>query len=66
MLDIKPYREREGLSQMALAHKSGVGQTTISAIERGEMVPTVEIAQRIARALGCTVDELLKEEKPPA
>ena len=62
MLDIKPYRERAGLSQMALAIKANVGQTTISAIERGEMVPTIEIAQRLARALDCTVDKLLEPD----
>jgi len=36
-LKIKDMRERAKLSQVELAERSGVGQTTISKIERGEM-----------------------------
>lgn len=57
-------RERERLehSQRQLAALVGVGKTTIGEIERGERLPNVVTAIRIARALHTTVEELWSED----
>lgn len=58
-LRIRELRLRLGLSQSALADKSGVPQTTISAIETSNKL-TYETALKLAKALGVTVDDLSK------
>ena len=62
MSQLKAKRVEMGWSQQHLADESGVGQTTISAIERGAMVPTIEIAVKIAHAMKCSIDELFIKE----
>lgn len=56
---IRQRRETAGLSQIALAESVGVDARTIGAYERGEYHLPLEVAGRIALALGCTVDEFL-------
>jgi transcriptional regulator with XRE-family HTH domain len=43
----------------ALADKAGVSKSMISKIERDEVQPTLDIAARIAKALGKTLSEML-------
>lgn len=57
---IKEIREAAGMSQEALATASGVTRVSISRYESGERVPPLDIAARIARALNCKIDDLLK------
>ena len=47
-----------GITQADLAASAGVGANYIPRLERGEMVPSVEAAWRIARALGISLDAL--------
>lgn len=58
---IKTYRDKRGLSQVSLADKSGVPQTTISTIEHGAN-PSWEIMKKLALALNITVDDLMGTE----
>ncbi|MCL1692888.1 MAG: helix-turn-helix domain-containing protein [Actinomycetia bacterium] len=44
-------RKRAGLTQVELASRSGIGQSEISRIERGESNPTVETLSRLGRSL---------------
>ena len=61
---IKALRERQGMSQSMLSQKSGVKQQTISMLETGERkMPRIDTAKKLADALGCTVDDLLKDAK---
>lgn len=55
--NLKRLRDREGLSQSALAKKAGVAQQLISQLERGINVTTKKLPQ-IARALRATIEEL--------
>jgi len=48
-------RKRIGLTQVELASRSGVGQSEISRIERGESNPTVETLSRIGRSLNLSL-----------
>ena len=51
-------RTERGITQSELALTAGVGANYIPRLERGEMVPSVEAAFRIARALGVSLDSL--------
>lgn len=58
-LNLHRISEGKGWPQIELAKRSGVSQAFISQIEKGERVPTVFVAKRIADALAMTVDELI-------
>ena len=65
---VKAMRLRKGWTQADFAEKSGVPQSTISAIETGVRKPTFETIRMIAAGLGCSVDELMGDgvqEKTP-
>lgn len=62
MKNIKERREALHMSQEDLAVKSSVSRVSIARYEAGERIPNVDIAARIAAALGCTVDELITEK----
>lgn len=56
------YREARKLSQNQLARITGIAQTTISAIERGEADPRLRTVIILSRALGVSIDELVQDE----
>jgi XRE family transcriptional regulator, regulator of sulfur utilization len=53
-------RKKKALSQYALAKYAGVSREYVRKLEAGECDPTVGMLQRLARALGVPVVELLK------
>jgi putative molybdopterin biosynthesis protein len=55
---VRRRRLAVGLSQSALAERCGLTRQAVSAIEAGQYVPNTVVALRLARALGCTVEEL--------
>ena len=57
---LKDLRERKKLKQEDLAERLGVVQSTISMWETGNALPRSETLKRLAKILGCTIDELLK------
>ena len=58
---IKEFRLKTGLSQDDLARKAGVAYTTLTKIETGVIKnPSVMITAKIAKALGISIDELMK------
>ena len=57
---LKEKRAEAGLTQAELAQKAGVTTRTIQNYEMGERVPSnLGIAQKLADALGTTVEYLL-------
>jgi transcriptional regulator with XRE-family HTH domain len=56
---LRHWRERRGLSVRKLAERAGVGLVTVSRIENGHMSPTVAMLEKLARALGVTVRDLI-------
>lgn len=62
-LNIKLLRVKLGMSQEVLAEKSDLSQTSIGAIERATSVPSLETLDRIAKALGVTLPELVDVSK---
>ena len=63
-ITLKDMRIRRGWSQVELSERSGVPQPMISEIETGSVkAPQVPTLYALARALRCTVDDLIQEEK---
>jgi transcriptional regulator with XRE-family HTH domain len=59
--NVRRLRKEQGLSQEALADRAGLHRTYVGAVERGERNITLVSANRIARALGLELSELLKD-----
>ena len=59
---IKVLRKAKGSRQEDLAAAVGVSRQTIIAIENDKYNPTLELAMRLARYLGTTVEELFQLE----
>ena len=62
-LRMKSARVAMDLSQQQLADLIGVSRQTISAIEKGDYNPTINLCIAICRELGKTLDELFWEEQ---
>ena len=60
-LRLKAARAGLDLSQQDLAERVGVSRQTISAIEKGDYNPTINLCVSICKALGKTLDELFWE-----
>lgn len=60
---IRLLRMRRNLSQQALADQIGVSKVTISSLEVGKMVLSLDYMKRIARALGIPPVDLLNEDE---
>ena len=59
-LRLRELREERGFSQYGLAEASGVGRSTIAALEAGERGAHPTTVHALARALGVTVPELYR------
>lgn len=59
--NIKKYRNKLGITQDDLVRNSGVKHTTLTKIE-GDFVqkPSVQVIAKIAKALGVSIEDLLK------
>ena len=57
-LRLKSARAALDLSQQELADRIGVSRQTISAIEKGDYNPTINLCISICRVLGKSLDEL--------
>lgn len=58
---MRRVRTRVGLSQEVLAQKTKLHRTTMSEIERGISNVSIDAGERIARALGVRLSELIAE-----
>lgn len=57
-LRLKSARAALDISQQKLAEMVGVSRQTISAIEKGDYNPTINLCISICKVLGKTLDEL--------
>lgn len=59
---ISTIRKQRGLTQLELAQRIGVTQSTVSEWESGAKFPRVTNLQAMAQALDCTADDLLRAD----
>lgn len=58
---IANLRKEKGWSQVELANESGVSREMISKYERGQAIPSVDAAKKIADAFSVSLDYLVGE-----
>lgn len=58
---MRKARLNQDLSQEELAHEADSNRTYISDVERGRRNPSIEVVERIAKALGVSMGSLLDE-----
>lgn len=58
---VRRLREAADVSQEALAADAGLHRTYISMLERGVRMPSILVAQQVAKALGTTMGALLTQ-----
>jgi transcriptional regulator with XRE-family HTH domain len=56
---LKEARERAGLSQVALAERTGLSLRSIQNWEQGHRTPRVSVVVTLARAVGVSAERLL-------
>jgi transcriptional regulator with XRE-family HTH domain len=60
-LAIRRHRDEMGVSQEGLAEIIGCHRNYVGLLERGEQNVTIDMIARVAKALGCTVTDLVGE-----
>lgn len=55
---LRAHRRAAGLTQAALAEAVGVSRKTVNTIENNVYTPSTELALKLSRALGVSVEEL--------
>ena len=63
---LRKKRLNAGLSQAELAAMLGTVQSAVSAWESGEKMPRASQLPALAKALGCSIDELYSREEESA
>jgi transcriptional regulator with XRE-family HTH domain len=63
---LKQFRQRAGLSISQLASHSGVDYMQISRYEKGQTLPSLDTAVRLAIVLQVPLDDLVTGTAPPA
>lgn len=57
--NVQRLRKEAGISQEDFAHAAGVARSYMSDVERGARNPTLNVVERIAKALGVSPSALL-------
>lgn len=57
---LREVRARLNLTQADLAGMAGVSRKTINTVENGVFIPSTDLALKVARALGTTVEEIFQ------
>ena len=63
---LQKERERQNLSMTVLAERSGISQPSVSYIERGLRIPSLDTLLRIAAALNVDLGALIQRASKPA
>lgn len=61
--NVRKFRIRNGFSLRGLADVLRISHTTVSKIEKGELIPSSELLIKISKAFNVKVSELFKEPK---
>jgi len=58
--NLRRARERLGITQEEVGHRSGVHPTEVSRIEAGKRDPRISTLERLAKAVGVPPSDLLR------
>jgi transcriptional regulator with XRE-family HTH domain len=61
---LRGLRKERGITQEELAHLSSLHPTYIGKLERGEKNATIETIERVANALGISLEKLFSSKEP--
>lgn len=61
--NLKELREQHGLSQAEFAENIGVSRALIAQYETGAKAPNVNLAAKIAREFGVTIDTMMQRKE---
>lgn len=62
---LRTQRLSAGMTQAELARQSHVTTSYVTRLERAMSAPGIDLVDRLAQALGCTVSDLLPTADPP-
>ncbi len=57
---VQQWREQKGVTKSILAHRVGLSRSYVTRLEKGEIKPSLEVMFRIARYLGCQIEEIFQ------
>lgn len=55
---IKELRKKRGLSQRQVAEEIGLSRQYFLRVEKGDSIPTINVAKKIADYFGCSIDDI--------
>lgn len=64
MKKLKELRKERNWSQMELSRRSGVSQSFINYLEAGEKQPTLTTLNKLAKAFGVPISDLIDDDAP--
>jgi transcriptional regulator with XRE-family HTH domain len=62
---LRELRRSRGMTQAELARRADVSVTHLSELENAEIAPGIDLVDRLARALGAALADLLPSGAPP-
>lgn len=62
---LREVRHSRGLTQAQLADRAGITPSYMTRLENATVAPGIDMAARLAAALGTTADDLLPSAIPP-
>ena len=62
---LREVRRSRGMTQAELARRAEVSATHLSELENAEIAPGIDLVDRLARALGAALADLLPSTSPP-
>ncbi len=62
-MNLKEARNRAGLTQQDIADKLKIDRSSVAKWESGEVMPRADKLKQLSEILGCTIDDLLSEQK---
>lgn len=61
MLQLRKYRTKANMTQKELAGACGLSELSVCRYEKGERIPNITLAKRMAEALGCSLEDLCED-----
>lgn len=58
--ELRRRRDLAGLTQVELAEKADTTANTVARLERGEVGPSLSMAEALSKALRCRIEDLLR------